>query len=147
MFRFGRAAITPVIRPPVPSEPITVELPWPSPGLSPNSSGIHWAEKGRQVKEARQLAFVTFHNAVNKNESRPMWKVARYSVLCILAKGRRVPDDDNLLASLKAYRDGMQDAGIVSNDRRLHLEGDVVFKRDKSLSQSKIILTVWESDE
>ena len=142
-FRFGKGASQPVTPRPVPSEPVTVELEWPHDALSPNSRN-HWAVKAQWTKYARDLAFVKFTEAV---KVKPKWKSARYSVACVLAKGRRVPDDDNLLASLKAYRDGMEQAGIVSNDRRLHLEGDVVFRRDKSLSQSKVILTVWESDE
>jgi hypothetical protein len=90
------------------------------------------------------LAFVKFTEAV---KVKPKWKSARYSVTAILAKGKRQCDEDNLLASLKAFRDGMEDAGIVSNDRKLRLSGDVVFKRDKSLSESKIVLTVWEDDD
>jgi hypothetical protein len=143
VYRFGKGASQPVTPRPEPSPVITVELEWPHESLSPNAR-THWTVKAQWTKYARDLAFVKFTEAV---DSKPRWVKARYSVVGVLAKGRRVPDDDNFLASLKAFRDGMQDAGIVSNDRRLHLEGDVTFTRDKSLSESKVILTVWRDDD
>ncbi len=36
--------------------------------------------------------------------------------------GMRHPDPDNIVASLKAAFDGLQDAGIVANDRSLYPE-------------------------
>lgn len=143
VFRYGKGASHPVTpRPKVEVAPITVELEWPHPSLSPNAREF-WATKANWVKYHRDLAFVRFR----EQPSKPLWKAARYSVKVILCKGQRQPDEDNFMAMLKPYRDGMEDAGIISNDRRLRLSGDVVFTRDKSLSESKVVLTVWEDED
>ncbi len=49
----------------------------------------------------------------------PRWKAASMSVAVFLGPRNKQPDPDNLLASLKAYIDGLADAGVVANDKNL----------------------------
>jgi len=43
-----------------------------------------------------------------------------------LCKGKRHPDPDNIISSLKSAFDGLQDAGVVANDRGLWPERPVI---------------------
>lgn len=145
VFRYGKGASHPVTpRPKVEVAPITVELPWPHGLLSPNGRTRSWKYKAAIVKQHKELAIVTLHQAC-KNP--PKWDKARFSVTAICGKGKKEGDPDNLVASLKTYLDAIQFVGIVKNDRQLRIEGDVVFKRDKGLSESKVIITVREDED
>lgn len=90
-----------------------IELPWPDKALSPNArSGNHWA-RTRATKKARSDAFYA----------------TRAAKLGIVAGGApvrmkitfhppdsRKRDDDGMIASLKAARDGIADAlGVDDN--------------------------------
>lgn len=91
---------------------VTMTLPLPSKELSPNSR-VHWRVKAKATKSARQHS-----HALGLVAGRPMWKSA--NVRCVFTFGdKRQRDRDNLLASMKAYFDGLADAGIVENDSQL----------------------------
>jgi Holliday junction resolvase RusA-like endonuclease len=85
--------------------------------LSPNSR-VHWSVKGKAVRTAKDeigwLAKEQWH------DDKPMM-MARISYLFHL-KDRRVRDLDNLLASCKAYQDGLIEAGVIFYDDSQHLE-------------------------
>jgi len=117
---------------------IKIKLPWPDKLLSPNAR-CHWAVKSKCTKQHRALAFIAARQQCQKI---PRWPVAYYSLTCTLGPNRKTPDEDNLLAQLKAYRDGLQDAGIVTNDRMLRIGGPVDFVRG---AKSEIEFVIWEA--
>lgn len=83
---------------------IEFALPWPPKELSPNARE-HWGRKARVTKQARHTAGVIAHVAsVRKDHA------ARSLTFTFAPPDRRKRDDDNLIASLKAYRDGIADA-------------------------------------
>lgn len=89
-----------------------IVLPWPSPKLSPNAR-VHWAVKSPVTKAARALACYSTKSAgaaVEGDAAIPMRVTFR-------APDRRGRDRDNIIASCKAYMDGIAD-GLGVNDRR-----------------------------
>lgn len=81
---------------------ITVSLPWPSKHLSPNGRP-KLRDKMSAKKEAREKAFALSLEAVGRTR---IASVSRMHVLWC-QPDRRPRDDDNLIASFKAYRDGI----------------------------------------
>ncbi|MDC7963946.1 hypothetical protein PRA13_09085 [Xylella fastidiosa] len=93
----------------------SLTLPWPSKDLSPNAR-VHWTRRSKAVKQARGYAEV-------------MARCAGWGGLSLPAEGRLdlwisfypptrcLPDDDNMLARFKPYRDGIADA-LGIDDRR-----------------------------
>jgi Holliday junction resolvase RusA-like endonuclease len=91
---------------------IQISVPLPSKELSPNAR-VHWRVKAKATKSARQHS-----GTLGLAHGRPMWKSA--NVRCVFTFGDKRPrDKDNLLASMKAYFDGLADAGIIENDSQL----------------------------
>ena len=93
----------------------TVILPLPPPALWANSR-VHWSVRHRETRFARRLARVEAVRALD-GQPPPMWEAATMNVRFSMPHLRF--DASNLMRSLKAYEDGLQDAGIVRNDRGL----------------------------
>ena len=106
--------------------PITITLALPSSKLSPNSRG-HWTIKSRAVKLARQQARLKTL-ALLAGAKAPAF--AGYA-LAFFWPDKRHRDDDNALASCKAYRDGVADA-LGIDDRTLRLIQVPVMHHDKN---------------
>lgn len=84
---------------------MVVDLPWPSPDLSPNAR-IHWAVKAKAVKDARRDATIAARAAGIKRAC-----ARRASVtLTFSPPDSRRRDTDNMLSSCKGYCDGIADA-------------------------------------
>lgn len=67
------------------------------------------------------------------------WPVPHLMMDLVLARDGHAtpPDDDNLIAATKSLRDGIADAGIVTDDRFIHV-GTVRYQsRDRSLLDLK----------
>lgn len=89
-------------------------MPWPDKSLSPNAR-IHWAKKASIVKRQRRLAYVLaikagWHLLKFQNERIHLW-------MDFYPPTRRMPDDDNLLISMKPARDGIADALGIDDKR------------------------------
>jgi len=90
-------------------------LPWPSRDLHPNAR-VHWARKAKATKSARQDAhFAALH--CGWMDLRFPEEVRLHLWIDFYPPDRRRRDDDGLLASMKAARDGIADALNV-DDRR-----------------------------
>jgi len=96
-----------------------ITLPWPDRRLSPNSRA-HWAVTSKVKAKARKDAAYLTYDAMQKHlatrahfagEHRLPVKVTFYP------PDNRRRDDDNMVASFKAWRDGIADAMGV-DDRR-----------------------------
>lgn len=88
---------------------IYLELPWPPRELSPNHRA-HYQAKARAVKSYRRLCMAFAYNA---SQELPAGKLLMKIEFC--PPDRRARDDDNMLASFKAGRDGIAD-GLKVND-------------------------------
>lgn len=93
---------------------ITIELPLPHISLHPNSRP-HYLNKARAAKKARHDAGLVAK--MQRHRSCP-WDAA---ILHATFYMPRKQDSDNLVAWLKTYRDGLQDAGIVRNDSAIRV--------------------------
>lgn len=116
---------------------ITIELPLPDKVLSPNARGKHWAKKSHAVKMARMVAGGIARSAWQQQE--PMEKATLQATFYHRTKAKR--DDDNLNGSLKAYRDGIADAGVVRDDHDMkNLEPIQLIDKEKP----RVEITVTE---
>lgn len=82
-----------------------IVLPWPPAALSPNSR-MHWRSRQKAAKASRLLAFAEVVKAkwvIPKGGRIHLW-------IDFYPPTRRMPDDDNMLARAKGYRDGIADA-------------------------------------
>lgn len=84
---------------------VTIHLPWPDRALSPNARG-HWTKKSRATSDAKSLAYyITYDQKGGLALSRydgPIQAVITFS-----PPDRRRRDRDNMIASFKAYQDGI----------------------------------------
>lgn len=116
---------TPVIR---------LTLPVPPKPLWPNARP-HWSAKATAVRNARQVAWAYARNEVWRldpvNHRPPMWPEAETRVVFYFATAHE-RDRDNAAASLKAYWDGIADAGVVDNDAGLiHFPPEMRIDRER----------------
>ena len=99
---------------------ITISLRLPAKELSPNYSVWTRGKKmaqGRAKREAHKLAHIVTLEALGRRKP-PMWEKATLQA-DFYWPTMGFPDDDNAMASLKKYRDGIAQAGIVTNDKIL----------------------------
>lgn len=101
---------------------LTLDLPWPPRGLSPNARPAHWAVLARAKKgyraRCRAIALAAGCGGVL---GAPAERLAVH--LIFVPPNRRSRDWDNLLASMKAGLDGVADALGVDDGRwRLSME-------------------------
>jgi crossover junction endodeoxyribonuclease RusA len=95
-----------------------IVLPIPHKCLSPNARS-HWAVTMKHKKAARAEAY--YQARIGLKTAPPRWTKATVKITWY-SKTARHPDADNALASCKAYWDGLQDAGVVANDRGIRYE-------------------------
>jgi Holliday junction resolvase RusA-like endonuclease len=91
-------------------------LPWPNRTLHPNAR-VHWRMLAQAKKQAREQAFWLARKAGLDSESVPE-QGRLHCYLDFFPPDRRRRDDDGLLASMKAARDGIADA-LGIDDHRL----------------------------
>lgn len=101
---------------------LVLDLPLPPRALHPNARTF-WAAKARHTKQARDEARLV---ALIGKKHRQPWSAA--TVRCQFTfRDKRSRDKDNLLGWLKAYFDGIADAGVVANDSGLtHLPVEIM---------------------
>jgi len=101
---------------------VSVLLPWPDRVMSPNSRA-HWSRRAKAVKAARSLAYWTAH--VGMDDAPDMFALR----ITFHPPDNRARDIDNMLASCKAYLDGIADAyGVNDSGFVLTLERGPVIK-------------------
>jgi crossover junction endodeoxyribonuclease RusA len=98
---------------------MTITLPLPHAKLSPNAR-VHWSTKHRLTKHHRALAAIKTIAHI-ANHGKPSTAPTQYRIHFYHPDHRR-RDDDNAIASCKAYRDGIADA-LRIDDHTLHLSG------------------------
>lgn len=114
---------------------ICIELTWPDRRLHPNAR-LHWAARARVVAGARADAHLLTRVAMGRNP--PVFAPGPLT-FAILAcpPDRRRRDDDGIIASLKAARDGIADA-LRLDDHRFRL----TFERGEPVRGGRIVVQV-----
>lgn len=106
-----------------------VEIPMlPPKACSPNWRG-HWAQRYKATKSFRDAVCICALE--NSHLTRPLYDKAELSITIVIRDCRGYKDPDNALACLKPAIDGLQDAGIIQNDRNLKIRLPIVFEVDK----------------
>ena len=91
----------------------TVPLPASLP--SPNSR-IHWAERARRVKQAREIVALAARSERNRLDLDKAAKPRTVQLTRIYSARHKIMDADNLTASLKPCQDGLVTAGWLVDD-------------------------------
>lgn len=86
---------------------------WPPRELSPNNHHVHWAKKAKAAKSYRLACWALVKEAKLAVD----WDGPVHLWITFNKPSRRAMDDDNLIASFKAGRDGMAEA-LKINDAR-----------------------------
>lgn len=89
-------------------------LPWPHRDLHPNSR-VHWARKAKAIKSARHQAGLAVLRSGWQAVPFPAGRLHLW--IDFYPPDRRRRDDDGLLASMKAARDGIADALGIDDAR------------------------------
>lgn len=112
---------------------MTLTLPIPPKAVRPNGRA-HCLAKARAVKHCRRLAFLRTRQALGDGEAiQPTGYTAAFFF------PSRLWDDDNALASLKTYRDGIADA-FRMDDRTLRLAALPTMAIEKAKPRVEITL-------
>lgn len=102
------------------ASPVKIVLPWPHSKLKPNGGHGHWAERARYKAVAREEARLLTFDAMQKHlaTSAHFQGEGRLGMaITFYPPDKRRRDDDNMIASFKAARDGIADA-LGVDDRR-----------------------------
>ena len=96
---------------------ITIELPWPAKELSPNSR-CHWREKAEAAAVARLTGYVlALNNMEDTFKCQPMELKDQKITYTFHPPTKRRMDDDNAIAMMKSYRDGVAEAYNVDDSK------------------------------
>lgn len=119
---------------------LTFQLPIPDKCLSPNAR-THRAVRWKAVKAARTAARKEAGRVLKDAQmDPPRWAKVRIQAAVFLSGRMKETDPDNLIASLKAYQDGLADAGIIANDKGAWPERPT-FQRVERMPRVEITVT------
>lgn len=107
---------------------LTITIPLP-PKEVRNNARVHWAKKAAAVKQYR--FFAKFRATTAMGLTKLGWKKASVKVTAYFPTARHL-DPTNLIDALKPAFDGLQDAGVIENDKELWPERPVIVTRDKN---------------
>jgi len=113
-----------------------IVLQWPARALHPNSR-VHWSTRAGATKIAKSFA----HWKTLERVRATKWAVPNGRLkLCIVfvPPDKRKRDDDGLIASFKAYRDGIA-SGLGIDDNRFITQAEVSGETCKG---GKVVVTI-----
>ena len=90
-------------------------VPWPPKELSPNAR-VHWATKSRKAKKHRNDCWLIASRSIAKINYQFSTERLKFK-MTFIPPDRRRRDDDNLVASMKAARDGISIALGIDDKR------------------------------
>jgi Holliday junction resolvase RusA-like endonuclease len=117
---------------------LTITIPLPPKEVRNNWRG-HWAKKAQAVRAYRMFTDINAIAAMS-GKDKPMWKKASVKVTAYFPTARHL-DPANLIDALKPAFDGLQDAGVIENDKELWPERPVIVTRD---SNPRVELVITE---
>jgi Holliday junction resolvase RusA-like endonuclease len=109
---------------------LTITIPLPPKEVRNNWRG-HWAKKAAAVKTCRTETRLIAVRAIASSEMSDglPWKKASVKVTAYFPTARHL-DPTNLIDALKPAFDGLQDAGVIENDKELWPERPVIVTKD-----------------
>lgn len=116
---------------------LTITIPLP-PKEVRNNARVHWARKAGAVKQYRFQAHMKALVALGKE--RVSWKKAKVHITAYFPTARHL-DPTNLIDALKPAFDGLEDAGVIENDKNLWPERPVIVTKD---ANPRVVLVVTE---
>jgi Holliday junction resolvase RusA-like endonuclease len=116
---------------------ITFTIPLP-PHEVRNNARCHYRVKAAKIKFYRRLAMYAAREAAGWKK--PMWLKASAKVVAFFPTAQRM-DPTNLLDALKGPFDGLEDAGIIVNDKNLWPERPVLHTKQ---TNPRIEITITE---
>ena len=121
---------------------VKIVLPLPPKELHPNSRN-HWRAKLKPKKMARTLAFVKTNNILLLSRPAiPRRFFTKADLRCHwYFKTNHKHDTGNLIAWIKAYEDGIVQAGLLTDDDKINYLYPVIGK-DKANSRLEMIFTL-----
>jgi Holliday junction resolvase RusA-like endonuclease len=105
---------------------LTITIPLP-PKEVRNNARVHWARKAGAVKQYRFLT--CFRAMTAMGATKLAWKKAKVHITAYFPTARHL-DPTNLIDALKPAFDGLQDAGVIENDKELWPERPVIVTKD-----------------
>ena len=114
---------------------ITLEMPWPPRELSPNAR-VHYMVRSRKAKQYRAACHL-----ITRAECLTVGEGTLSMSLVFVPPTRRGRDDDNLIASFKAGRDGIAQA-LGIDDSRIRLENPQI--SDQTPPGGRVFVTLRE---
>ena len=96
---------------------LRIELPYPDERLSPNAR-VHHQVRAKATREAKEQVLVA---VLEQGRRKPLDDRATVTVTFVVPDKRR-RDKGNLIASAKAYLDGLTDAGVIKDDTWQYIE-------------------------
>lgn len=113
-----------------------VTLPWPPKDLSPNAR-VHWSKRSKAAKAYRHACYMLAIQAGAKTGI--PWDGDIHAWIDFYPPDRRARDDDNMIASFKAGRDGLAQALGVDDKRfRIH-----PYVKDEIGGMVRVRLSPW----
>lgn len=126
------------------TDPLTIVVPGTPPKeLSPNAR-VHHMHRHRVGQDFKRLAYYAAYDALLHAPYRVNNAPINVAYTVYWEKGRRMYDDDNLVASLKAARDGIAQA-LGVDDKRFVSSG-VAQLRDGA-GKGETWVTLWQDEE
>ncbi len=95
---------------------LIIDLPWPPSQLNPNKR-LHWSRKSRAARMYRNMCYALARNAVQSSSYHSAGIGKMVFSIEFFPPDKRRRDDDNMLTSFKAGRDGVADALEVDDNR------------------------------
>ena len=93
----------------------TFTVPLPASLPSPNSR-IHWAERARRGKQAREIVAAAARSERNRLDLDKAAKPRTVQLTRIYSARHKIMDADNVTAAMKPAVDGLRDAGWLVDD-------------------------------
>jgi crossover junction endodeoxyribonuclease RusA len=106
---------------------LTITIDPPAKALSPNAR-VHFRVLAKAKAQARKSTRLLALAEIGRNKP-PRWTKARIDMVWYHAIRNRRPDPLNIYGWLKGHADGLEDAGVVDDDRNLY-PGEVRFEHD-----------------
>lgn len=124
---------------------LLITLPLPSAAASPNARSAHWSQRQGAAKRMRGDAHLAAHAAMQYPGApwKPCWQNVEITAhFHKPSKQAKLADQDNLISSLKAYIDGLQDAGVILNDRGVTWKPPRQFVGPAQAKERKVVLRI-----
>jgi crossover junction endodeoxyribonuclease RusA len=112
---------------------ITLTLPLPPMALSKNAR-VHWRVRARAFKAHKELAFGAMREQFAVV---PQWPGATLHIDWFQCWPGC--DDDNALARVAAFRDGVAGSGLVADDRLIRI-GSINVERVRTKKEQRVVL-------